>query len=69
MGKVDFVDLYIYKHFEHYLNTSKKRYLGHPLEDFVDDPRNHNLYDMTFCNNVFYYVGFGKNKIGQNTHT
>lgn len=55
---------YIYKHFKHYLDTSQKRYLGHPLEDFVDDPRNHNLYDMTFCNNVFYYVGFGKNKIG-----
>lgn len=54
----------IYQYFKHYLKTSEKRYLGHPVEDFIDNTQNHNSYDMTFCNNVFYYVGFGKDAIG-----
>ena len=49
----------IYEQFTKILKKSDSKYLGHQLEDFVDDVANHNKYDLTFCNNVFYYVGKG----------
>ena len=50
----------IYEQFTSILKKSDSKYLGHQLEDFVDSAVNHNKYDLTFCNNVFYYVGKGK---------
>lgn len=49
----------IYNKFLEILKKSNSKYLGHFLEDFVDESINHNKYDLTFCNNVFYYVGKG----------
>lgn len=50
----------IYSKFIDILKKSDSKYLGKNLEDFAEDRINHNKYDLTFCNNVFYYVGNGK---------
>lgn len=52
----------IYSTFTDTLASCRTRYLGHSVEDFVDEKANHDLFDMTFCNNVFYYVGRGSEK-------
>ena len=49
----------IYNKFQQILKESDSKYLGHFLDDFVDNALNHKKYDLTFCNNVFYYVGQG----------
>jgi len=74
-GQNRFVSLYnglapkeieeIYSAFTDTLSRCRTRYLGHSLEDFVDTKSNHDLFDMTFCNNVFYYVGRGSDKFRQ----
>lgn len=73
-GQNQFVSLYnglapkeideIYSTFTNTLSSCRNRYLGHSVEDFIDEKINHNLFDLTFCNNVFYYVGRGSEKSG-----